>query len=154
MRLPASTMSGKHPAQQSCRSLTCFATANPSSLHCRHLDKQDFTVFLQRYCLLSDTKLSEIADDMISKLSQPDKQPETTSDDAMQLQLEALSAHQVCQLEMCRASATACTFTFPLLSFVDIAMLTKPYCTLQHCALSWLSQPLEPAMHRIACSPL
>ncbi|DBB17854.1 hypothetical protein WJX82_011681 [Trebouxia sp. C0006] len=64
----------------------------------RHLDKQDFTVFLQRYCLLSDTKLSEIADDMITKLSQPDKQSETTSDDAMQLQLEALSAHQVTEV--------------------------------------------------------
>jgi len=73
-----------------------FTIIDPSNLHCRHLDKQDFTVFLQRYCLLSDTKLSEIADDMITKLSQPDKQSETTSDDAMQLQLEALSAHQVC----------------------------------------------------------
>jgi len=41
---------------------------------------------------------------MISKLSQPDKQPETTSDDAMQLQLEALSAHQVCQLNTLRIS--------------------------------------------------
>lgn len=44
---------------------------------------------------------------MISKLSQPDKQPEAASDDAMQLQLEALSAHQVCQLGLRRKSATA-----------------------------------------------
>ena len=58
---------------------------------------------------------------MITKLSQPDKQPETTSDDAMQLQLEALSAHQVCQLDLRRESATACTFTISLLSFVSDA---------------------------------
>lgn len=72
----------------------------------------EFTVFLQRYCLLSDTKLSEMADDMISKLSLPDKQPEAASDDAMQLQLEALSAHQVCLLQLfsplTTANATCC----------------------------------------------
>ena len=67
------------------------------ALWCRHLDKQDFTVFLQRYCLLSDTKLSEIADDMIAKLSQPDRPSEsaTASEDAMQQQMQAVSAHQV-----------------------------------------------------------
>ena len=67
------------------------------TLWCRHLDKQDFTVFLQRYCLLSDTKLSEIADDMIAKLSQPDRPSEsaTASEDAMQQQMQAVSAHQV-----------------------------------------------------------
>ena len=67
---------------------------------CRQLDKLEFTVFLQRYCLLSDTKLSEMADDMISKLSLSDKQPEASSDDAIQLQLEAVSAHQVCLLQL------------------------------------------------------
>lgn len=67
------------------------------ALCCRHLDKQDFTVFLQRYCLLSDTKLSEIADDMIAKLSQPDRPSDSaaTSEDAMQLQMQAVSTHQV-----------------------------------------------------------
>ena len=67
-------------------------------LSCRHLDKSDFTVFLQRYCLLSDTKLSEIADDMIAMLSQPDKQSDASDDDVQQ-QLQALSAHQVCLLQ-------------------------------------------------------
>ena len=71
------------------------------ALCCRHLDKQDFTVFLQRYCLLSDTKLSEIADDMISKLSQPDRPSDSTSEDAMQLQMQAVSTHQVCFLACC-----------------------------------------------------
>lgn len=66
-------------------------------LCCRNLDKQDFTVFLQRYCLLSDTKLSEIADDMIAKLSQPDRPADSaaTSEDAMQQQMQAVSTHQV-----------------------------------------------------------
>lgn len=63
----------------------------------RHLDKSDFTVFLQRYCLLSDTKLSEIADDMIAMLSQPDKQSDASDDDVQQ-QLQALSAHQVTEV--------------------------------------------------------
>ncbi|KAL3158271.1 hypothetical protein ABBQ38_010519 [Trebouxia sp. C0009 RCD-2024] len=66
----------------------------------RHLDKQDFTVFLQRYCLLSDTKLSEIADDMIAKLSQPDRPSESAaaSEDAIQQQMQAVSAHQVTEV--------------------------------------------------------
>ena len=63
---------------------------------CRHLDRKEFKVFLQRYCLLSDTKLSEIADDMIHKLSQPDRQADAPSDADFQLQLQALSNQQVC----------------------------------------------------------
>ena len=80
--------------------VACITVASMIISHalcCRHLDKQDFTVFLQRYCLLSDTKLSEIADDMIAKLSQPDRPSDSaaTSDDAMQLQMQAVSTHQV-----------------------------------------------------------
>ena len=78
-----------------CVTVTLMIISCP--LCCRHLDKQDFTVFLQRYCLLSDTKLSEIADDMIAKLSQPDRASDSaaTSEDAMQLQMQAVSTHQV-----------------------------------------------------------
>ena len=64
-------------------------------LSCRHLNRNDFSVFLQRYCLLSDTKLPDIADDMIQKLSQPDQQSDTPSDADVQLQLQALSTQQV-----------------------------------------------------------
>lgn len=63
----------------------------------RQLSKAEFTVFLQRYCLLSDTKLSDIADDMIKRLSLPDKE-DAPSEDAMQEQLHAVSAQQARQL--------------------------------------------------------
>ena len=65
-------------------------------------------MFLQRYCLLSDTKLSEIADDMIQRLSQPDREA-VPSDDAMQQQLHALSAQQArhChELHVCDTKAS------------------------------------------------
>lgn len=64
----------------------------------RHLNRHDFSVFLQRYCLLSDTKLPDIADDMIQKLSQPDQQSDTPSDADVQLQLQALSTQQVTEV--------------------------------------------------------
>lgn len=70
---------------------------------CRHLDKLEFTTFLQRYCLLSDTKLSDIADDMISRLSAPDSG--AFSEDDMMQQLQALSAQQVSWHVTCAAAA-------------------------------------------------
>lgn len=59
----------------------------------RQLAKGEFTVFLQRYCLLSDNKLSDIADDMIRRLSEPDQEG-PPSEDVMLEQLHALSAQQ------------------------------------------------------------
>lgn len=48
---------------------TCIERSHVASY--RYLDKEEFSRFIQRFCLLSDSTFDQFADDLLKKLSAP-----------------------------------------------------------------------------------